>query len=86
MENPGGFYLFDSDVRFLEYRLDVVGQWPASPLKEATAEAISRRLAAIGRATLGRPDVHGLLSASCRLLDHIFSDSLDQPPAVRQAA
>jgi hypothetical protein len=72
MENTVVSYLFD-DIRFLEYRLDVIGQWPESPRKRATAEAISRRLAAIGRATLGRPDVDCLLAASCRLLDHLFS-------------
>jgi hypothetical protein len=86
MENLGCFDLLASDVRFLEYRLDVVAQWPASPLKSATSEAISRRLAAIGRAALGRPEVNGLVSASCRLLDHVFSDYVAGKPAEHQAA
>jgi hypothetical protein len=86
MENPGAFYLFQSDVRFLEYRLDVVSQWPASPRKGATAEAISRRLAAIGRATLGRPDVDGLLLTSCRLLDNVFLEDVGEEPTAPKAA
>ncbi len=85
MEIPAIGYLFLSDIRFLEYRLDMVSQWPASPRKEATAEAISRRLAAIGRAMLGRPDVHGLLSESCRLLDHVFSEIANEAPPSKQA-
>jgi len=85
MENPGVFYLFQSDVRFLEYRLDVVSRWPASARKGATAEAISRRLAAIARATLGRPDVDGLLSMSCRLLDTVFLENARGEPTAQPA-
>ncbi|HUJ48765.1 MAG TPA: hypothetical protein VLW25_01150 [Bryobacteraceae bacterium] len=64
-----------SEVRFLEYRLDVISRWPTSARKRATAEAISRRLAAIGRASLSRQDVDNLLAASCRLLDDVFLDN-----------
>ena len=78
-------YLAESDVRFLEYRLDVISQWPESARKRATAEAISRRLASIGRASLCRPDVRDLLSLSCRLLDNIFSATREDMPA-RHAA
>lgn len=75
-----------SEVRFLEYRLDVISRWPASARKRATAEAISRRLAAIGRASLCRQDVDNLLAASCRLLDNLFlDDSVDVPVSKRCA-
>jgi hypothetical protein len=62
-----------SDVLFLEYRLEVVSHWPASPRKKATWEAISRRLTSIARSTLARPDVDDLLDSSCRLLECVFS-------------
>jgi hypothetical protein len=62
-----------SEILFLEYRLEVVRQWPASPRKKATAEAISRRLTALARATLGRPETIDVLDSSCRLLDCVFS-------------
>ncbi|HTS50441.1 MAG TPA: hypothetical protein VMH05_20995 [Bryobacteraceae bacterium] len=65
----------DSEIRFLEYRLDVISRWPASGRKRATAEAISRRLASIGRASLCRKDVDNLLAASCRLLDNLFLEN-----------
>jgi hypothetical protein len=76
----------ERDVRFLEYRLDVIAHWPESPRKHAAAEAISRRLASIARTTLHSSDVDGLLSASCRLLDIVFEFGPDTPPASRQAA
>jgi hypothetical protein len=63
----------DREIRFLEYRLDVIDSWPDSPRKQAVAEAISRRLASIARAALLRQELHGLLYASCRLLDRVFS-------------
>jgi len=63
----------ESDVRFLEYRLEVVSQWAPSQRKRATLEAISRRLAAIGRGTLARNGVGDLLARSCRLLDGVFA-------------
>jgi hypothetical protein len=62
-----------SEILFLEYRLEVVRQWPASPRKKATAEAISRRLTALARATLSRPETIDVLDSSCRLLDCVFS-------------
>jgi len=62
-----------SEILFLEYRLEVVRQWPASPRKKATAEAISRRLTSIARATLARPETIDVLDSSCRLLDCVFS-------------
>jgi len=65
----------ESEIRFLEYRLDVISRWPASGRKRATAEAISRRLASIGRASLCRHNVDNLLAASCRLLDELFSEN-----------
>jgi hypothetical protein len=64
-----------SEILFLEYRLEIVNHWPASPRKKATAEAISRRLTSIARATLARPEVHDLLDSSCRLLENVFSPS-----------
>lgn len=62
-----------SEIRFLEYRLEVVSQWPPSPRKSATSEAIARRLTSLARSTLARPGVDDLLDTSCRLLDHAFS-------------
>jgi hypothetical protein len=64
--------LAESDIRFLEYRLEVVGDWPASPRKHAATEAISRRLASIARSALARPGVDDLVALSCRLLDDVF--------------
>ena len=71
----------ESEIRFLEYRLDVISQWPACARKRATAEAISRRLAAIGRASLRRKDVGNLLESSCRLLDSLFLDDAAAKPS-----
>ena len=62
-----------SEILFLEYRLEVVRHWPASPRKKATAEAISRRLTSIARSTLGRPETIDVMDSSCRLLDCVFS-------------
>jgi hypothetical protein len=64
----------ESDVRFLEYRLDVISRWPPSGRKQAAAEAISRRLTAIARSTLARPGVDDLMALSCRLLDDVFAE------------
>ncbi len=36
------------EIRFLEYRLEVVGSWPDSPRKLATIEAILLRLGRSG--------------------------------------
>jgi hypothetical protein len=63
----------ESDVRFLEYRLDVISNWPPSPRKQAAAEAISRRLMAIAQSSLSRTGVDELMASSCRLLDGVFS-------------
>ncbi|HKS96037.1 MAG TPA: hypothetical protein VJV74_07870 [Terriglobia bacterium] len=79
-ERPAALHPAASDIRFLEYRLDVISRWPASARKCATAEAISRRLAAIGRASLCRQDVDNLMAASCRLLDNLFSDNSAADP------
>ena len=68
----------ESDIRFLEYRLEVISGWPESPRKQATAEAISRRLAAIARSVVARPEVEDLLALSCRLLDDIFSGAREE--------
>ena len=76
----------DSEIRFLEYRLDVISRWPQSAKKRATAEAISRRLAEIGRASLYRKDVGNLLEASCRLLDSLFLDDPAGAPPSKQCA
>jgi hypothetical protein len=62
-----------SEIRFLEYRLDVVKAWPASARKLATGEAITRRLLAIARLALERPGVDDLLASTCRLLEAHFS-------------
>jgi len=64
-----------SEIRFLEYRLEIVSQWPPSPRKDATSGAIIRRLTAIARSTLARPEVDDVLDNSCRLLDEAFSGS-----------
>lgn len=62
-----------SEIRFLDYRLQIVSQWPPSPRKDATAEAITRRLTAIARSTLARTGGEDLLDSSCRLLDCVFT-------------
>lgn len=61
------------DARFLGYRLDVISRWPASERKLANAKAISRRLTAIARSALVRPDIEDLMQLSCRLLDDFFA-------------
>ena len=38
------FALSDLEIRFLEYRREVVGSWPDSPRKFATLEGIRLRL------------------------------------------
>jgi len=64
-----------SEIRFLEYRLQVVSGWPPSPRKDATAEAISRRLTSIARSILARSGPEDLFDSSCRLLDGVFADN-----------
>ena len=39
--------LHDWEIRFLEYRLEVVASWPESPRKDATIQAIVLRLATV---------------------------------------
>jgi hypothetical protein len=60
------------DIRFLGYRLEVIGHWAPSPRKVAAAEAISQRLTSIARCALVRPDIADLLHLSCQLLDGFF--------------
>ena len=77
-----------SEIRFLEYRLEVIKAWPASARKLATGEAITRRLLAIARLALTRPGVDDLLASTCRLLEAHFSegaheaDGVAEPPPV----
>ncbi|HUA18647.1 MAG TPA: hypothetical protein VMU80_23235 [Bryobacteraceae bacterium] len=73
-ENPA-----ELDARFLGYRLDVISRWPSSDRKLANAKAISRRLTAIARSALVRPDIEDLLHLSCRLLDDAFTAGEDVP-------
>jgi hypothetical protein len=86
MESAYPYCAVERDVRFLEYRLDVIAHWPESPRKRASREAISRRLTSIARGTLAGRDVDALLAASCRLLDTVFSAGPKDPPASRRAA
>jgi len=71
----------DSELRFLEYRLRVVSDWPASRRRQVTLEAVSRRLAEIARSSLNRASAEDLLNLSCRLLDGVFYAG----PAERQS-
>ena len=41
-----------TEIRFLEYRLEVVSSWPPSARKEATIDAILFRLSTSQRAVL----------------------------------
>jgi hypothetical protein len=62
----------ESDIRFLEYRLDVISRWPPSERKRVTAEAISRRITSIARSSLAQPQIDHLMDSSCRLLENLF--------------
>jgi hypothetical protein len=62
----------ESEIRFLDYRLDVISRWPSSPRKQATAEAISRRITAIARSSLVQPQIVHLMDSSCQLLENLF--------------
>jgi len=65
--------LAGSEIRFLEYRLEVVNQWPASARKQATLEAVTRRLASLATAGVARGSAHDdMVALSCRLMDGIF--------------
>lgn len=63
----------ESELRFLEYRWEVVQNWPPSARKAATCQAITRRLTSIGRSALTRPGVEHLLTSTCRLLESLFA-------------
>lgn len=79
----------EADVRFLGYRLEVIGHWPSSPRKLAAAQAISQRLTSIARCALVRPDISDLLQLSCRLLDDSFQadrGAPDQLPSTENAS
>lgn len=69
----------ESELRFLEYRLEVVQGWPPSARKLATAQAIARRVTSIGRSALARPEVDHLLASSCRMLEILFSAEAAHP-------
>ena len=62
----------DSEMRFLDYRLDVIRCWPPSERKRVTAEAISRRITQIARSSLARPQIDHLMDSSCQLLENLF--------------
>jgi hypothetical protein len=62
----------ESEIRFLDYRLDVISRWPPSERKRATAEGISRRITSIARLSLAQPQIDHLLESSCRLLENLF--------------
>jgi hypothetical protein len=71
-----------SEVHFLEYRLDAISRWPPSARKQAVAEAISLRLASIARSAIGRDGLMELMANSCRLLDVVFlgnPETLERP-------
>ena len=74
-----------SEIRFLEYRLEVIKAWPASPRKLATGEAITRRLLAIARLALSRPGVDDLLASTCRLLEAHFSADAQGADGIAQS-
>jgi len=65
--------LAESDIRFLRYRLEVIGEWPPSSHKDAVTEAISRRLTSIARTSYPLTAERDLLALSYNLLDDIFS-------------
>ena len=62
----------ESEIRFLDYRLDVISRWPPSERKRVTAEAISRRITNIARSSLVKPQIDHLMDSSCQLLENLF--------------
>ncbi len=62
----------ESEIRFLDYRLDVISRWPPSERKRVTAEAISRRITSIARSSLVQPQIDHLMESSCQLLENLF--------------
>jgi len=81
MSTTGGENPAELDAFFLGYRLDVISRWPSSERKLANARAISRRLTAIARSALVRPDIEDLLHLSCRLLDDVFAADENEMPS-----
>ena len=73
-----------SEIRFLEYRLEVIKNWPVSARKVATGEAITRRLLSIARLALTRPGVDDLLASTCRLLEAHFSAAAHEADGVAE--
>ncbi len=61
-----------SEIRFLDYRLDVISRWPPSERKRVTAEAISQRITKIARSSLEQPQIDHLMESSCQLLENLF--------------
>lgn len=77
MSNSTPGMLAEADLRFLRYRLEVIGEWPPSSRKTAVTEAISRRIRSIARAcpvvsALPHTGQRDLLALSYGLLDDIF--------------
>jgi len=64
----------ESELRFLDYRLDIVRRWAPSERKRVTVEAISRRIATLVNARLEGPEVQDLMAISCQMLDDVFRD------------
>ncbi len=76
----------ESDIRFLDYRLEVIRYWPPSARKQVTVEAISRRLATIALSTAA-PGNEDLLALSCHLLDQVFAGRVEhEEPVPRNTA
>jgi hypothetical protein len=71
--------LIESEIRFLEYRLEVIRCWSPSPKKHAAAEAVFHRLTAIARSAGAQPRVDDLLGLSCLLMDDVFSGAANSP-------
>ena len=68
----------ESEIRFLENRLDVISHWPMSQRRHAVAEAISRRLTAIAKSSMARPEIEHVVAESCKLLDEVFAGEARQ--------
>jgi hypothetical protein len=59
----------ESEVRFLEYRLEVISGWPNSARRDAVRESILLRLMSLARSTTPAPETAEILASSYRLLD-----------------
>jgi len=73
MSNSTPEMLAEADIRFLRYRLEVIGEWPPSKRKDMVTEAISRRITSIARSTYPATQERDLHALSYHLLDDIFS-------------